>query len=59
MYAILLILCAIVAIILMKVLWNMSQGGSANTSQRLMRMRVLAQAIAVIAMVVFVYFSRN
>ncbi len=58
MYIVLLILCAIVALILIKGLWNMAQGGSGNTSQKLMRLRVAAQAVAVIGMVAFVYFSR-
>ncbi|MEL6744427.1 MAG: twin transmembrane helix small protein, partial [Pseudomonadota bacterium] len=44
--------------ILMRGLWNMMQGGSANTSQRLMRMRVAAQAVAILVIVVVVYLSR-
>lgn len=41
-----------VAIVLVLGLWNMMKGGSANTSQRLMRLRVLLQGIAV-ALVMF------
>ena len=55
----LLILCAIVALVLLRGLWNMAKGGSASKSQQLMRLRVGAQAIAVIAMVVVVYLSRG
>ncbi len=41
-----------VAVVLVLGLWNMMKGGSANTSQRLMRLRVLLQGIA-IALVMF------
>lgn len=37
-----------VAIVLLMGLWNMTRGGSASVSQKLMRMRVLLQFIAVI-----------
>ena len=53
-----LVLCAIVALILLRGLWNMMKGGSGNTSQKLMRMRVAAQAVAVIVVVIVVYLSR-
>ena len=29
-------------------LWNMLEGGSGNTSQRLMRLRVIGQAVALV-----------
>lgn len=38
-----------VAIVLLMGLVNMMRGGSANRSQRLMRMRVLLQFIAIVA----------
>lgn len=41
-----------VAVVLVLGLWNMMKGGPGNTSQKLMRMRVLLQAIA-IALVMF------
>jgi hypothetical protein len=41
-----------VAIVLVLGLWNLLKGGSGNTSQKLMRMRVLLQGIA-IALVMF------
>ena len=37
----------VVAIVLLLGLTNMMMGGSGNTSQKLMRMRVLLQAIAI------------
>ena len=43
---------AAVTIVLMLGLFNMMRGGSPNTSQRLMRLRVLLQAVA-IAIVMF------
>ncbi|MBX3520210.1 MAG: twin transmembrane helix small protein [Xanthobacteraceae bacterium] len=41
-----------VGIVLILGLWNLLKGGSGNTSQKLMRMRVLLQGIA-IALVMF------
>jgi hypothetical protein len=41
-----------VAVVLVLGLWNMMKGGSGNTSQKLMRLRVLLQGIA-IALVMF------
>ena len=37
-----------VVIVLGMGLWNMTKGGSSNTSQRLMRLRVMGQAVALI-----------
>ena len=53
-----LIFCAIVGLILLRGLWNMASGGSADRSQQLMRMRVTAQAVAVLILVAVVYFAR-
>jgi len=39
-----------VALVLLAGLWNMMRGGSANTSQKLMRARVILQFIAVVLM---------
>jgi hypothetical protein len=39
---------AAVAVILILGLWNMMRGGSGNTSQRLMRARVVAQFAAIV-----------
>jgi predicted membrane protein len=37
-------------------LWNMTKGGSANTSQRLMRLRVMGQAVAVLLLIGALFF---
>ena len=50
--------CFVVALILLRGLWNMMKGGSGNTSQKLMRLRVAAQAIVVLILVAVVYLSR-
>lgn len=47
---------AAVAIVLFMGLWNMFKGGSGNTSQKLMRARVILQAIAVALLMAALYF---
>jgi hypothetical protein len=47
----------IVFIVLLLGLWNMLRGGSPNTSQRLMRLRVVAQFLALILILLTVYFT--
>ena len=47
-----------VAVVLMMGLRNMMVGGPGNTSQKLMRMRVMLQAIAVAVIVAVIYFAR-
>jgi Hypoxia induced protein conserved region len=44
-----------VAVVLLLGLYNMMRGGSANTSQRLMRLRVLLQFIAIIVIMLTVW----
>ena len=39
-------------------LCNMMKGGSGNTSNKMMQLRVLLQAIAVILIVLIIYFGR-
>jgi hypothetical protein len=46
--ALVLLACAAVAVVLLLGLVNMMRGGSANVSQRLMRLRVLLQFLAII-----------
>jgi hypothetical protein len=46
----------IVVIILGLGLWNMMKGGDANTSQKLMRARVIAQAVAVALLLGAMFF---
>jgi len=58
MNIIILVACFVVAIILFRGLWNMLQNGPGNTSQRLMRMRVIAQGVTILIIVVVVYLSR-
>ena len=48
-----------VAIVLLLGLLNMMRGGSGMTSQKLMRWRVLLQAIAVLIMVGALFFARR
>ena len=47
---------AIVAIVLLLGLWNMMRGGSPNTSQKLMRFRVVAQFAAIVIMMAALWF---
>jgi hypothetical protein len=47
----------VVFIVLLLGLWNMLRGGSANTSQRLMRLRVVAQFLAIILILLTVYLT--
>ena len=45
-----------VAVVLLLGLYNMMRGGSANTSQKLMRLRVLLQFIAIIIIMATLWF---
>lgn len=45
-----------VIIVLGMGLWNMLKGGPGNTSQRLMRLRVIGQAIALILLMGALFF---
>ena len=47
---------AAVAIILGMGLWNMLKGGDGNTSQKLMRARVIAQAVALVLLLGALFF---
>ena len=58
MQIVIVIACFIVGIILIRGLWNMMQNGPGNKSQQLMRLRVIAQAITVVLVVVDVYMTR-
>ena len=48
--------CAAVGVILVLGLWNMLKGGDGNTSQKLMRLRVIAQAVAIILLMGALFF---
>lgn len=47
---------AVVAAILGMGLWNMMKGGNANLSQKLMRARVIAQAVALVLILGALFF---
>lgn len=46
-----------VTIVLFLGLANMVRGGSPNTSQKLMRWRVILQAVAIAVMMIVIYFK--
>ncbi len=48
---------AAVVVVLLLGLWNMMRGGSPNTSQLLMRWRVVLQLVAILLVVVAVYLA--
>jgi len=48
-----------VAVVLLLGLANMMRGGSGNTSQKLMRLRVLLQFIAIIVIMTTIYFMHR
>ena len=48
--------CLVVAVILGLGLWNMFKGGDASTSQKLMRLRVIAQAVALVVLLGALFF---
>ena len=50
---------AAVAIVLLLGLINMMRGGSPNTSQRLMRLRVLLQFVAIIVIMATIWIMRG
>ncbi|MBB3952103.1 twin transmembrane helix small protein [Aureimonas jatrophae] len=54
-----LIFMAAVAVVLVMGLGNMMRGGPGNTSQKLMRARVMLQAIAVAVIVGAIWFARG
>ena len=46
-----------VAVVLIFGLVNMMRGGSSNTSQKLMRARVILQAVAIVIIMGAIYFA--
>jgi hypothetical protein len=50
---------AAVALVLLLGLVNMLRGGSANTSQRLMRLRVILQFVAIVLIVVVLWWRNG
>ena len=49
----------VVAVVLFLGLFNMMRGGSPNTSQKLMRWRVLLQFVAVIVIMATIWITRG
>lgn len=47
---------AAVAVVLVLGLFNMMRGGSPNTSQKLMRMRVLLQFVAIVIIMAVIWY---
>ena len=50
---------AAVAVVLLLGLINMMRGGSPNTSQKLMRMRVLLQFVAIVVIMATIWIMRG
>jgi hypothetical protein len=50
---------AAVALILLLGLWNMMRGGSSNTSQNMMRARVIAQFVAILVVMGALWASKH
>lgn len=49
----------IVLVVLLAGLWNLAKRGSPNTSQKLMRARILFQLIAVIVVMTLLFFIQR
>jgi len=58
-YVLAIVAMAAVVIVLLRGLWNMMKGGDANTSNKLMQARVLLQFIALVFVLLTVYFMRK
>lgn len=48
-----------VLVVLLAGLWNMFRGGSSNTSQTLMRWRVILQFVAIVILMASLWFARR
>ncbi|MEM5502667.1 MULTISPECIES: twin transmembrane helix small protein [Ahrensia] len=58
-FYIIVILMIAVLVVLLAGLRNMLKGGDANFSNKMMQLRVFLQFIAVVAIVIVVYFARS
>jgi hypothetical protein len=56
-YFLAIIVMVAVAIVLIRGLFNMMRGGSANTSNKLMQMRVLLQFVAIVLIVITLWLT--
>jgi len=50
------VVLGVVAIILFMGLWNMFRGNDPNVSQKLMRARIIAQAVAIVVILAALFF---
>ena len=50
---------AAVFVVLLLGLWNMMRGGDPNTSQKLMRWRVILQFVAIVIIMATIYFMQK
>jgi hypothetical protein len=48
-----------VLVVLLAGLWNMFRGGSSNTSQTLMRWRVILQFVAIVILMASLWFAQS
>jgi hypothetical protein len=48
-----------VLVVLLAGLWNMFRGGSSNTSQTLMRWRVILQFVAIVILMASLWFAQH
>ena len=48
-----------VAIVLLFGMWNMLKGGSPNVSQKLMRLRVVLQLVAIVVIMAAIYMMKR
>lgn len=48
-----------VAIVLLFGMWNMLKGGSPNVSQKLMRLRVVLQLVAIVVIMATIYMMKR
>lgn len=46
-----------VAVVLVRGIWNLAKGGTASTSQRLMRLRVMLQFVAIVVLMAVLWLS--
>ncbi|MBX4870977.1 MULTISPECIES: twin transmembrane helix small protein [Rhizobium] len=56
-YILAIIVMGLVALVLIRGLFNMMKGGDANLSNKLMQLRVLLQAIAVVLIMLTLWFT--
>jgi len=53
------VVMAAVVIVLVRGLWNLMKGGDANTSNKLMQMRILLQLVAIVLIVITIWLARG